>query len=298
MAPGLRIWMTPPNAHLQVAPMVRAGFPPISVCVAPSPRRDRRGDARHRGQHPERCRRRRRDRRVGQARAHAERRDVGPRQDVGDRRRRLALDQHAASGRTSSVDGASPKLHCSIAVATAAGLPIGPPRHCRRPRTDCVSCSPCRGDEAHRRAVLVLLPAARRRQQVGEVQARSRGSRRPRSPRTPPRTRRRRTTSAPPRRGTRPASVRARVGVRGSAYASCSCGMSHVHPVQRGELVVISSGAGKQSPTLTSNTETWSLSSPVEQRAARERPDDAAADSPAPRATPRTNLHLASRAAA
>ncbi len=46
-----------------------------------------------------------------------------------------------------------------------------------------------------------------------------------------------------------------------SAYASCSCGTSHSTRSSVVNVVVISFGAVKQSPTSTSNTETWSVSS-------------------------------------
>src|SRR4051794_10846050 len=55
-----------------------------------------------------------------------------------------------ASGRTTRVDGAMPKLHCSIAVAVAAGLPISSPR---RPLDRLRQLRAVRrGDEAERRA--------------------------------------------------------------------------------------------------------------------------------------------------
>lgn len=140
---GLRTWITPPHAHWHWAPSTRAGWPPITVVVAPLTHGVVAGTHGMGVRTPS-----------ADAVAAA---TVGFASDVhmpnvgmftsGVASTIVAAGLPSTStrdvGSTISDAGAAPKLHIIMAVAATAGLLIGsPPVHHSLPATDAVSCSP------------------------------------------------------------------------------------------------------------------------------------------------------------
>ena len=118
------IWMTPPNPQVQLAPRVSPGFPPINVVIAPPTHGVVTGMHGMGVSTPSAAA-------VAAATCGLARLVHMPNGGmfmIGIASVIAAAGLPSIStraiGRTFSVAGAMPKLHCSIAVAVAAGLPM------------------------------------------------------------------------------------------------------------------------------------------------------------------------------